>query len=81
MRREIAFLIEKGKFETARIKTENIINEVFLLSDLCPVTFSNPLQDIYAELLELLELYCEVLNARFGLLDLPYVFFSGISLR
>lgn len=25
------------------------------------------------ELLELLELYCELLIARFGLLDLPYV--------
>jgi hypothetical protein len=33
----------------------------------------NPIQDIYAELLELLELYCEVLSARFGLLDLLYV--------
>jgi vacuolar protein sorting-associated protein IST1 len=27
-RREIANLIEKGKLETARIKVENIINEV-----------------------------------------------------
>ncbi|EJF67126.1 hypothetical protein DICSQDRAFT_176815 [Dichomitus squalens LYAD-421 SS1] len=51
-RRDIAFLLEKGRIETARIKTENIINE-----------------DIYVELLELLELYCELLIARFGLLD------------
>jgi len=27
-RREIALYLEKGKLETARIKTENIINEV-----------------------------------------------------
>jgi len=53
-RREVAICIEKGRLETARIKTENLINE-----------------DIYAELLELLELYCELLSARFGLLDLP----------
>ncbi|KAH9920202.1 DUF292-domain-containing protein [Epithele typhae] len=51
-RRDIALLLEKGRLETARIKTENIINE-----------------DIYVELLELLELYCELLIARFGLLD------------
>ena len=29
--------------------------------------------DIYTELLELLELYCELLLARFGLLDQTYV--------
>ncbi|GBE77510.1 regulator of Vps4 activity in the MVB pathway-domain-containing protein [Sparassis latifolia] len=51
-RRDIAFLLEKGKLETARIKVENIIHE-----------------DIYVELLELLELYCELLISRFGLLD------------
>ncbi|RPD65062.1 DUF292-domain-containing protein [Lentinus tigrinus ALCF2SS1-6] len=51
-RRDIAMLLEKNRIETARIKTENIINE-----------------DIYVELLELLELYCELLIARFGLLD------------
>ncbi|KAI0718913.1 regulator of Vps4 activity in the MVB pathway-domain-containing protein [Cerioporus squamosus] len=51
-RRDIAMLLEKGRIETARIKTENIINE-----------------DVYVELLELLELYCELLIARFGLLD------------
>ncbi|OSD06174.1 DUF292-domain-containing protein [Trametes coccinea BRFM310] len=51
-RREIAFLLEKGKVETARIKVENIIHE-----------------DVYVELLELLELYCELLISRFGLLD------------
>lgn len=31
-------------------------------------------EDIYVELLELLELYCELLVARFGLLDQKYVF-------
>ncbi|KAF9055906.1 regulator of Vps4 activity in the MVB pathway-domain-containing protein [Panaeolus papilionaceus] len=51
-RREIATLVEKGKIETAKIKTEAIIHE-----------------DIYVELLEILELYCELLVARFGLLD------------
>ncbi|KAI1794029.1 regulator of Vps4 activity in the MVB pathway-domain-containing protein [Ganoderma leucocontextum] len=51
-RRDIALVLEKGRIETARIKTENMIHE-----------------DIYVELLELLELYCELLIARFGLLD------------
>ncbi|PPQ64250.1 hypothetical protein CVT24_008653 [Panaeolus cyanescens] len=51
-RREIATLVERGKIETAKIKTEAIIHE-----------------DIYVELLEILELYCELLVARFGLLD------------
>ncbi|TFK26714.1 DUF292-domain-containing protein [Coprinopsis marcescibilis] len=51
-RRDIATLLERRKFETARIKVEGIINE-----------------DVYVELLELLELYCELLLARFGLLD------------
>ena len=74
-RREIALFIEKGKLETARIKTENIINEVpSLLLIINSLVSSTQTQDIYAELLELLELYCEVLSARFGLLDLPWVF-------
>lgn len=30
-------------------------------------------EDIHTELLELLELYCELLLARFGLLDQKYV--------
>ncbi|KAF7302637.1 hypothetical protein HMN09_00898200 [Mycena chlorophos] len=51
-RRDIASLLERGKVETARIKTESVINE-----------------DIHVELLELLELYCELLLARFGLLE------------
>ena len=34
------------------------------------------LEDIYVELLELLELYCELLLARFGLLDQTYDFAS-----
>ncbi|KAL1740749.1 DUF292-domain-containing protein [Schizophyllum fasciatum] len=51
-RRDIATLLERGKVETARIKTEAIINE-----------------DIYMELLELLELYCELVHVRFGILD------------
>lgn len=53
-RREIAALVEKGKLETARIKTEGIIAD-----------------DVHVELLELLELYSEMLLARFALLDLP----------
>ncbi|KAI5833766.1 DUF292-domain-containing protein [Schizophyllum commune Tattone D] len=51
-RRDIATLLERGKVETARIKTEAVINE-----------------DIYMELLELLELYCELVHVRFGILD------------
>jgi vacuolar protein sorting-associated protein IST1 len=51
-RRDIATLLERGKVETARIKTESIIND-----------------DIHVELLELLELYCEILFARFGLIE------------
>ncbi|KAF5392465.1 hypothetical protein D9757_002242 [Collybiopsis confluens] len=51
-RRDIAFLVEKGKIETARIKVEGIIVE-----------------DIHVELLEILELYSELLLARFGVLD------------
>ncbi|KIK70474.1 hypothetical protein GYMLUDRAFT_209650 [Collybiopsis luxurians FD-317 M1] len=51
-RRDIAFLVEKGKIETAKIKVEGII-----------------LEDIHVELLEILELYSELLLARFGVLD------------
>ncbi|PWN97069.1 DUF292-domain-containing protein [Tilletiopsis washingtonensis] len=53
-RRDVASLVEKGKLETARIKTEGIVAE-----------------DIHVELLEVLELYAEMLIARFALLDLP----------
>ncbi|KAF8323827.1 DUF292-domain-containing protein [Clavulina sp. PMI_390] len=51
-RRDIATLLERGKVETARIKTESIINE-----------------DIAIELLEVLELYCEIVSTRFGLVE------------
>jgi len=51
-RRDIATLLERGKVETARIKTESIVNE-----------------DIHIELLELLELYCEIVFTRFGLIE------------
>ncbi|CEH19066.1 Spindle pole body protein [Ceraceosorus bombacis] len=53
-RRDVASLVERGKVETARIKTEGVIAE-----------------DIHVELLEVLELYCEMLIARLALLDLP----------
>lgn len=43
-RREIAFLVEKGKLETARVKTEGLYNG-----------------DIHIELLEIIELYAEML--------------------
>lgn len=43
-RREIASLVEKGKVETARVKTEGVIGE-----------------DIALELLEIMELYSEML--------------------
>jgi len=51
-RRDIATLLERAKVETARIKTESIINE-----------------DIYVELLELMELYSEIVFTRFGLIE------------
>lgn len=74
-RREVAGLLEKGKLESARIKVEGLLAE-----------------DLYVELLEVLELcvhpdaylsatlrrpltlalldrYCELLLARFGLLE------------
>ncbi|KAJ1540712.1 Vacuolar protein sorting-associated protein ist1 [Cladochytrium tenue] len=51
-RREIAQLLEKGKLESAKVRTENIIRE-----------------DFTVEALEILELYCETLLARFGLLE------------
>lgn len=71
-RRDIALLLEKGKVETARIKVENSKRCVFLRilnqlsTNLCDKVIH---EDIYVELLELLELYCELLIARFGLLD------------
>jgi len=43
-RREIASLIEKGKIEKARVKTESLYSE-----------------DIHIELLEIIELYAELL--------------------
>ena len=44
-------------------------NEVY--TDLtCAIVIN---EDVYLELLELLELYCELLIARFGLLDQKYV--------
>lgn len=46
-RREIASLIERGKLETARVKTEGLIGE-----------------DIAVELLEIMELYAEMLIVR-----------------
>ncbi|KAI9882968.1 MAG: hypothetical protein M1823_005286 [Watsoniomyces obsoletus] len=53
-RRAMAVLLEQGKFESARIRVENIIRS-----------------DISTELLEILELYCELLLARAGLLESP----------
>ncbi|WFD23224.1 Vacuolar protein sorting-associated protein ist1 [Malassezia equina] len=52
-RLEIAELVDRGRMETARVKTESLI-----------------LDDIHTELLELLELYCEMLYARFALLEI-----------
>ncbi|KAI6244901.1 hypothetical protein HI914_07184 [Erysiphe necator] len=53
-RRVMAQLLESGKFESARIRVENIIRS-----------------DITSELYEILELYCELLLARTGLLEGP----------
>ncbi|WVF68878.1 hypothetical protein IAT40_003651 [Kwoniella sp. CBS 6097] len=51
-RRDIADLLNKGRVETARLRTEGMIQD-----------------DIYVELLEVLELYAEMLQARFNLLE------------
>ena len=69
-RRDIATLLERSKVETARIKVESS-NSYFRL---IPVSISYRTllvinEDIYLELLELLELYCELLIARFGLVE------------
>ncbi|TFY63109.1 hypothetical protein EVG20_g6454 [Dentipellis fragilis] len=73
-RRDVATLLEKGKLETARIKVENSQSTPVLASFcVCHLSLVPPPpvinEDIYLELLELLELYCELLIARFGLLD------------
>lgn len=81
-RRDIAVLLERGKLESARVKAEASgsapLNsmETFTLTRL-PLTTTFDCtdiilvinEDINLELLELLELYCELLIARFGLLD------------
>ncbi|KAK6527832.1 hypothetical protein TWF694_004807 [Orbilia ellipsospora] len=51
-RRQLAQIIEQGKYESAKIRVEMIIRE-----------------DINVELLEILELYCELLLARIGLME------------
>jgi vacuolar protein sorting-associated protein IST1 len=73
-RRDIATLLERGKVETARIKVESstsIFPRCRSLS-LTRLFFFHVVinEDIYLELLELLELYCELLIARFGLVEL-----------
>ena len=86
-RRDIALLLEKGRIETARIKVENSKSAVrdsdSILTCHCiyctRITVIN--EDIYVELLELLELYCELLIARFGVLDQLYAHFHSIFQR
>jgi vacuolar protein sorting-associated protein IST1 len=72
-RRDVATLLERNKLETSRIKVESRV----YLPSLAPriLTRSSLVinDDIYLELLELMELYCELLIARFGMLDQPYV--------
>jgi vacuolar protein sorting-associated protein IST1 len=71
-RRDIATLLERGKTETARIKVESS-NSSFLTrsSPFLTAFFSIVInEDVHLELLELLELYCELLIARFGLVEL-----------
>lgn len=73
-RRDIALLLEKEKIETARIKVENSTSarSPQCIRTLDPASVIH--EDIYVELLELLELYCELLNSRFGLLDQKCVY-------
>ena len=76
-RRDIAMLLERGKAETARIKVESSNSESSFISRWYPfltVLFSVVInEDIHLELLELMELYCELLIARFGLVELKCV--------
>ena len=70
-RRDIATLLERGKIETARVKVESS-NSYFILLSVPRFLQHFPIvinEDIYLELLELLELYCELLIARFGLVE------------
>ena len=74
-------LLERGKLETARIKTENSTHSftAFILDmsvSHCPQVIN---EDIYVELLELLELYCELLISRFSLLDQKSVMSSSLA--
>jgi vacuolar protein sorting-associated protein IST1 len=74
-RRDIATLLERGKTETARIKVESS-NSSFISRwyPFLTVLFSVVInEDIHLELLELMELYCELLIARFGLVELKCV--------
>jgi len=69
-RRDIATLLERGKAETARIKVESSNSYFRLIS--VSISYRTLLvinEDIHLELLELLELYCELLIARFGLVE------------
>ena len=83
-RREIATLIGEQKIEKAKIKVEAselsaypFRKILFLLAVVMyvhqclhwPIVSQVIHEDIHVELLELLELYCELLLARFGLLD------------
>jgi len=82
-RRDIALLLERGKLESARVKVEasksatkfdGNVHTDSRLPLTTTVDRTNTIlivinEDINLELLELLELYCELLIARFGLLD------------
>lgn len=69
-RRDIATLLERGKLETARVKVESRTHAALSLSKIERRNdFIVINEDINVELLELLELYCELLLARFGLLE------------
>ncbi|KAF9469693.1 regulator of Vps4 activity in the MVB pathway-domain-containing protein [Collybia nuda] len=76
-RRDIATLLERGKIETARVKVETSAyvaplpsRDVGMECKLLIIPLSSVInEDIHVELLELLELYCELLLARFGLLE------------
>ena len=76
-RRDIALLLEKGRIETARIKVENSksairdSDSILTCHSISCTRIAVINEDIYVELLELLELYCELLIARFGVLDQP----------
>ncbi|SCV67724.1 BQ2448_5335 [Microbotryum intermedium] len=87
-RKRIASLLEKGKVESAGIKvapqisasSRRAASEADHLNDTKPMQVEGVMgDDLTIELLEVLELYCELLLARFGLLEQVREIDRGVS--